>query len=91
MFPALEAEAQHAHTETNREVDLGGEAEWDKWSGSSKREEKTLGARRRELKAGKWFFAPTGDLQLQLQHANLLGLNYPTFCLQTDQIWAIFN
>ena len=51
MFPALEAEAQHAHEETNREVDLGGEAEWDKWSGSSKREEKSLGARRRKLKA----------------------------------------
>ena len=51
MFPALEAEAQHAHRETNREVDLRGEAEWDKWSGSSEREEKSLGARRRKLKA----------------------------------------
>ena len=70
MFPALEPEAQHTHKETNREA-RGGEAEWDKWSGTAKREEKTLGARRRKLKAD-W----ANGFLLRQELFNLLGRAY---------------
>lgn len=81
MFPALKAEAQHPQKETNRDERREvREAEWDKWSGTSKGE--NFGRKEEKVKSGlgKWFFAPTGALQLV---GLCIFLNDPTFCLQT--------
>ena len=81
MFPALR---QRHNTLRRKQTETRGEkwreAEWDKWSGTLKGE--NFGRKEEKVKSGlgKWFFAPTGALQVV---GLCIFLNDPTFCLQT--------